>query len=68
MAVSYWSKLVIVTLGVIGTLTFATYIQLGKKNVSKRNNAAVTEWIVAGIFIAFMASFVLEMLAFPRPK
>ena len=68
MAYSYWSKVVIVGLGVIGTLAFATYIQLGKKDVNKRNSAAITEWIVALIFIAFMATFVLDILGFPHPK
>lgn len=67
MAISYYVKIVLTFFGIIGALAFATFIRLGKTRIKRRDTAAVTEWITACIFIAFMASFVFEMLAFPRP-
>lgn len=64
MRISYYLKL---CLGGAGLLSSAVFIATTRSN-TKRDTAAVAEWITAAIFILYMLSFVFEMLEFPRPE
>ena len=64
LAASYYLKISLTGAGFISSVIFAATT----KTKNKRDTAAVAEWTTAAIFVLYMASFVLDMLAFPRPE
>jgi uncharacterized membrane protein YozB (DUF420 family) len=65
LKVSYYLK---ISFTGAGFVTGAVFISTTNKKLHKRNTAAVAEWLTAFLFVLYMATFVLDMLAFPRPE